>query len=99
MGLRKANKWGLWDMTGNVWEWCWEAFESVVVESERFDTRKGRLSLNPIGSSSGHERITRGGAWNEGKAFAYLAFRHREEAIRRSFVQGFRIVRTIQKKE
>ena len=98
VGQKQSNQWGLFDMSGNVWEWCWEGFESIQVEIERFNRRKGRVTVNPVGAESGLERMSRGGGWSESKDFAYLAFRHREEAIHPAWDQGFRIVRTLSEK-
>lgn len=53
VGLKKPNRWGLYDMSGNVWEWCqdWRAPYQAA------DT------LDPTGRGSGKKKIYRGGSW------------------------------------
>ncbi len=50
------NAFGLYDMYGNVWEWCWD----------RFGNYTAGLSLNPIGPDTGKDRIVRGHGWFNG---------------------------------
>ncbi|MDZ7797184.1 MAG: SUMF1/EgtB/PvdO family nonheme iron enzyme [Candidatus Marinimicrobia bacterium] len=53
VGTRLANDLGLYDMSGNVWEWC----------GDRFGTYPSSAQTDPAGSSTGSERVVRGGAW------------------------------------
>lgn len=53
VGLKEPNAWGLYDMHGNVWEWCWN-FEEVYTDTPKTD---------PVGPSVGVNRIRRGGNW------------------------------------
>ncbi len=52
-GLKAPNALGIYDMSGNVYEWCYDWYDSVSTGEE----------IDPLGSSSGSDRVTRGGAW------------------------------------
>ena len=56
VGQKKANPWELFDMFGNVPEWCWDRFDA--------DYYKDRPASDPPGPGTGRERVFRGGAWN-----------------------------------
>ncbi|MCX6277969.1 MAG: SUMF1/EgtB/PvdO family nonheme iron enzyme [Bacteroidetes bacterium] len=53
VGLKFPNAFGLYDMSGNVWEWRWDWYG-------KYDKRK---TENPVGADSGSRRVVRGGSW------------------------------------
>lgn len=81
------NGFGLYDMTGNVWEWCSDWYgENYYKET---------VERNPAGPITGELRIQRGGGWNSPKEFCRISFRSRNPVDSRSSTTGFRVALSI----
>ncbi|MBQ9238395.1 MAG: formylglycine-generating enzyme family protein [Treponema sp.] len=88
VGLKKPNQFGLYDMFGNVWEWCWDSYTSYT-EDACSDPHEQAVSDISI------DRIGRGGAWNAEPSDCTPFFRNGgSPAARYSFI-GMRVVRSI----
>lgn len=82
VGIKKANELGLHDMSGNVWEWCWDLY-GIYPALEQ---------TNPRGPELDSTRVVRGGSWSYSAAGVQLAFRNSNAPSDRSNYGGFRLV-------
>jgi len=83
VGQKPANAWGLYDMHGNVFEWCWDWYDDYPSGAQP----------DPVGASSGSSRVERGGSWNITAQFARSAFRNYADPYDRYIDLGFRVLR------
>ncbi len=89
VGSYPANAWGLYDMHGNVWEWCRDYYHATLPGGIDPDLHARRGAANRDGSFS---RVRRGGAWVEPEWACRSACRLRYEPHRSSDHIGFRVV-------
>ncbi len=83
VGSFPANEFGLYDMHGNVWEWCADIYSSDYSSSRS----------NPTDPSGGGSRVVRGGSWFHGTRLARAAYRDGDEPGFSYYYHGFRCAR------
>ena len=82
VGTKQANELGLYDLSGNVWEWCQDCHGSYVSSSQ----------TNPIGANSGSKRVSRGGSWYYNARCCRSSYRYCDAPDYRFNYIGLRLV-------
>ena len=86
VGLKKPNQLGLYDCTGNVWEWCYDTTENI---------EEGKKYIYKDFDASNKSRRLKGGSWNDISKFCAVLNREINQATDAFYAIGFRIVRTV----
>ena len=88
VGSYKANAWGLYDMHGNVLEWCIDWYQEDVQNIKN-------PSFDPVGAAAGKNRVKRSGGFGYDATFCRSAFRSDDPSTTKDVSIGFRLSRTL----
>lgn len=85
-GTKAPNELGVYDMSGNLYEWCWDWYDSSYYGNSP--------SCAPLGPTGGSSRVLRGGSWSDTASSCRVANRYFFTPGNRSHLGGFRLSRT-----
>ena len=88
VGGKNPNALGLYDMSGNVWEWCRDRYD------EKYYLKfEDKVAVDPLGPSSGERFVWRGGSWYRVPQYCRVAYRYYSQAVDLSVSVGVRLQR------
>jgi len=85
IGTKAKNELGIYDMTGNVWEWCYDYYSPYYYSNSAKE--------NPINETSTGYKVIRGGAWHYRAEYATVFTRDGPEASYTNYMYGFRLAK------
>jgi len=86
VGGKEPNTWGLYDMSGNLWEWTWDWYQSAY---------QNDVATDPMGPSTGSDRVLHGGLWKYEASYCRSANRLKRSSGFRHEVVGARLCRSL----
>lgn len=93
VGTKAPNSLGIYDMSGNVWEMCYDIYNDDVTIG---DTIEDNVVIDPIGAASGNYRLLHGGNWYDEYLLSSVYFRYSKcPPSGTSALLGFRLVRSV----
>lgn len=84
VGLLSANSLGIFDLCGNVWEWCWDLFGEYTPVTD-----------NPKGAVSGESRVRRGGSWMNNAEMCTVISRSSALPNKKFPINGLRVCKSL----
>jgi formylglycine-generating enzyme required for sulfatase activity len=94
VGLKAPNALGIFDMSGNVCEWCWDWYNESVTSNDAIYIIDDIIN-NPCGASLGSDRVRRGGSWSLNVYFCSISYRDNKSPDYKINSLGIRVVRSI----
>jgi formylglycine-generating enzyme required for sulfatase activity len=93
VGTKGGNELGLYDMSGNVWEWCWDWYGGYRLPVNLYN--EPLTQTDPVGPDSGSDRVLRGGSWANYAQILRSAYRFSFWPSYRHNRDGVRLVRAL----
>ncbi|MFM2246876.1 MAG: hypothetical protein RL071_2950, partial [Pseudomonadota bacterium] len=87
VGMKRANGYGLHDLSGNVFEWVWDVWDW-------YGAGGGASVVDPVSLATGANRVVRGGSWSTDASSARVSNRGSHTPGYRNTTVGVRLVRT-----